>query len=632
MNNAQFKKLLKETISHGATSLFEEEDVENTEIPDAITSDDEQDDQSDSTKVVSNAEKELSQRLKQASSFVSKIKNSKNLSVETFPQIIAYYFMAMYYDDQDDWKASLSSTQIFNTNLRGIFKDHEKRNENIVCTFNEALDWVLAYPAYKDPERFVSSLRTKKDQDLVSKLSSTLNKIEKKIFALSSENEKYLKKSIARLKPDFKISDCSEDESVSTAGTATTKDDKDGEKGEAIKEFQKLDLKVGDLVIVKNRKEKEILTTIAEIPEELLVKENQWKDDTIKFIVGGDWSIPLDGKRGFNSKGQKWIAIKGNQVVIRKATPEEIQKASKVDPRVAAKLNIEAGSEGETSAAEEFKNLNLKVDDMVVIKNRKGKEILTTVAEIPEMPVVRENQWKDDTITFIVGGDWSIPLDGKKGFNSRGQKWIAIRDEKIAIRKATPEDMQKASNVDPRVAAKLNIEDSLEDADTEEISREDMETYGTPEGAQAFRPFKKGLNKVPIIKDFSDEIITALRKDIPPQRQGLLSPSSLEELFSINEEEEEPKYRIPNSTNIQAIIKKIASDKLIAGRWAYTLIKRFLSRNGMDLRPDAERNMKSLRVVPNQEDIIPLLKTAKAVERNLEEQRYNLLLKRFNIK
>ncbi len=515
MNNAQFKKLLKETISHGATSLFEEEDVENTEIPDAITSDDEQDDQSDSTKVVSNAEKELSQRLKQASSFVSKIKNSKNLSVETFPQIIAYYFMAMYYDDPDDWKASLSSTQIFNTNLRGIFKDHEKRNENIVCTFNEALDWVLAYPAYKDPERFVSSLRTKKDQDLVSKLSSTLNKIEKKIFALSSENEKYLKKSIARLKPDFKISDCSEDESVSTAGTATTKDDKDGEKGEAIKEFQKLDLKVGDLVIVKNRKEKEILTTIAEIPEELLVKENQWKDDTIKFIVGGDWSIPLDGKRGFNSKGQKWIAIKGNQVVIRKATPEEIQKASKVDPRV---------------------------------------------------------------------------------------------------------------------AAKLNIEDSLEDADTEEISREDMETYGTPEGAQAFRPFKKGLNKVPIIKDFSDEIITALRKDIPPQRQGLLSPSSLEELFSINEEEEEPKYRIPNSTNIQAIIKKIASDKLIAGRWAYTLIKRFLSRNGMDLRPDAERNMKSLRVVPNQEDIIPLLKTAKAVERNLEEQRYNLLLKRFNIK
>ena len=512
MDNKHFKRLLKESITTGASSLFEEEE-EAVEVPDSIARDKEQeekDEKSDSTKVVSDAEKKLSQQLKQASSLISKIKNSQNLSVETFSQIIAYYFMAMYYDDPDDWKASLSSSQIFNTNLGGIFKDHQKRNENIICTFSEALDWVLAYPAYKNPDIWVSSLRTKKDQDLVVKLSNTLNKIEKKGFALSSKNEEYLKKLIAKLGPDFKMSDCPVAPESSDEGSG------DEEKDEATEEFQKLDLKVGDVVVVKNRNGKEIVTTVAEIPDELIVKENQWKDKAAKFIIGGDWSIPLDGKRGFNSKGQHWIAI---------------------------------------------------------------------------------------------------------------------RDKKVAIRKATEQDIQKAVDVDPRVAAKLNLEDTLEDAETEEIPREDVEMYGTPEEPQAFKSFLKGLEKVPVINNYADEIVASLKRDIPTSRQAGMMPSTIDELLTINEEEdEEVKYKLPDSENIQNIIKKIANDKLVAGKWAYTLVKRFLSRNGMDLKQNAEINMRALKVIPKPEDIVPLLKTAKAVERNLEEQRYNMLLKRFNIK
>ena len=506
MNNKHFKKLLKESLESGAATLFKEE--EEIEVPDAIAQDEEDGAVENTPKISSDVEKKLSQQLTQASSLASQIKNSKNLSVETFPQIIAYYFMAMYYDDPDDWKSSLSSTQIFNTNLGGIFKDHEKRNENIVCTFSEALDWVLNYPAYKNPDIWIASLRTKKDQDLVAKLSNTLNKIEKKEFALSNKNEKYLKKLIAKLGRDFKIADCP---------VAPQSGGKEKEKDEAAEEFKKLDLKVGDVVVVKNRNGKEIVTTVAEIPDELIVKENQWKDKTAKFIIGGDWSIPLDGKRGFNSKGQHWIAI---------------------------------------------------------------------------------------------------------------------RDKKVAIRKATEQGVQKAINIDSRVASKLNLTDDIEDAETEEIPREDVEIHGTPEEPQAFVPFLKGLEKVPIIRNYANEIVNALKKDIPNTKQAGLMPRSIEEILSINEEEDgELKYKLPDSTNIQNIIKKIANDKLVAARHAYIIIKRFLSRNGMDLKKDAEINMKGIRVVPGSaEDIVAMLKTIKAPDRNLEEQRYSMLLKRFNIK
>jgi hypothetical protein len=305
MNNKHFKRLLKESITSGASSLFEEEE-EAVEVPDSIARDKEQeekDEKSDSTKVVSAAEKKLSQQLKQASSLISKIKNSQNLSVETFSQIIAYYFMAMYYDDPDDWKASLSSSQIFNTNLGGIFKDHQKRNENIICTFSEALDWVLAYPAYKNPDVWVSSLRTRKDQDLVVKLSNTLNKVEKKGFALSSKNEEYLKKLIAKLGPDFKMSDCPVDPKVDTSTTADDRQDK--EKNikievptgpQNIKEFAKEMLKVQPLQKETNRISRAILEDIwLELGNDILasvqepssddqVRENK---DKIKVIQNG---------------------------------------------------------------------------------------------------------------------------------------------------------------------------------------------------------------------------------------------------------------------------------------------------------------------------------------------------------
>ncbi len=518
MNNKHFKRLLKESITSGASSLFEEEEVE---VPDSITSDEEdlsqetEQEKENNDEPVSQAEKELLEALKKNTEFAKKIQTSQNFNIEAFARIFAHYNVLLNWDDKEKWNLSVANNNVFNKNIMTVLDRHIKKNINIICTFSEVVNWISEYAASKNPKTWIKSLRTTQgDQVIIKKLADTLKSIEAKKYDLNGTNIKWLTALISRAGKDFQMKECP------PSGTATTKDNKDdkegGEKDEATEEFQKLDLKVGDVVVVKNRNGKEIVTTVSEIPDELVVKENQWKDKTAKFIIGGDWSIPLDGKRGFNSKGQHWIAI---------------------------------------------------------------------------------------------------------------------RDKKVAIRKATTQDIQKAVNVDPRVAAKLNLEDTLEDAETEEIPREDVETYGTPEDPQAFRSFLKGLEKVPVINNYADEIVAALKTDIPTSRQAGMMPSTIDELLAVNEEEEqEAKYKLPDSENIQNIIKKITNDKLVAGKWAYTLIKRFLSRNGMDLRPDAERIMMSLKVIPKPEDIVPLLKTAKAVERNLEEQRYNMLLKRFNIK
>jgi hypothetical protein len=500
MNTKDFKKLLKESISNGATYILDEQE----EIPDSIAADEETQTQPEQDS--EEASNKLADSLKKAAEEMAKFIQNKDLNAENLAKAMTYYFIGMYWDEPQNWEASVKSNSIFNRNLNIVLSNRLKDRTNIICLYSDLLEWINKF--YKSPEVLANKIERDVDSRDVSKIKSALDANLKGSYRLAGNNLNILKKMIAYNK-DYDITRCVPGEELE----GDEKDDK--EKDEAVEEFQKLDLKVGDVVVVRNRNGKEIVTTVAEIPDELIVKENQWKDETVKFIIGGDWSIPLDGKRGFNSKGQHWIAI---------------------------------------------------------------------------------------------------------------------RDKKVAIRKATTQDIQKAVDVDPRVAAKLNLEDTPEDAETEEIPREDVETYGTPEEPQAFRPFLKGLEKVPVIRDYANEIVTALKKDIPSAKQASLMPNTIDELLTINEEEdEEAKYKLPDSENIQNIIKKIANDKLVAGKWAYTLIKRFLSRNGMDLQ-NAEINMKALKVIPKPEDIVPLLKTAKAVERNLEEQRYHMLLKRLKIK
>ena len=527
MDNKHFKKLLKESLENGAQTLFEEEE----DALEPITSDDsdeansegdrEDGEQQDDDKVKKTFLEYFNNRAKKE---IDRISTASKLETKDYAMLASLYYLYRHHLTRDEEMDTENLNRVFKNNAAfnkivfNLLSTEQKNKKNIICVFAKVANWLKTQPLYKNPEVYYEALIRKLGSKGIEKIVKYGEYIfEKNSYSIKGKNKRLLEKLAAdSIKLGIKnISDCPKGADV-TADTDGEKDGESEEKDEAVEEFQKLDLKVGDVVVVRNRNGKEIVTTVAEIPEELIVKENQWKDETVKFIIGGDWSIPLDGKRGFNSKGQHWIAI---------------------------------------------------------------------------------------------------------------------RDKKVAIRKATTQDIQKAVEVDPRVAAKLNLEDTLEDAETEEIPREDVETYGTPEEPQAFRTFLKGLQKVPVIRDYADEIVAALKKDIPSTKQASMMPNTIDELLTINEEEDEgAKYKLPDSENIQNIIKKIANDKLVAGKWAYTLIKRFLSRNGMDLKQNAEINMKALKVIPKPEDIVPLLKTAKAVERNLEEQRYYMLLKRFNIK
>jgi hypothetical protein len=116
------------------------------------------------------------------------------------------------------------------------------------------------------------------------------------------------------------------------------------------------DIEVGDFVIVKNKKGQEILTKVSEMPQGLQEK-NQWEEEGNVFITGGDWSIPLGGRRGYSSKGQKWIAVKDGEVQIRKAEPEDFTKAVETDSKVATKMGVDKMDHEAEFGDEESQNI-----------------------------------------------------------------------------------------------------------------------------------------------------------------------------------------------------------------------------------------------------------------------------------
>ena len=115
-----------------------------------------------------------------------------------------------------------------------------------------------------------------------------------------------------------------------------------------------------------------------------------------------------------------------------------------------------------------------KVGDFVIVKNKKGREILTTIAEMPQS-LQEKNQWEDEGIIFITGGDWSIPLGGRRGYNSKGQKWIAIKDGEVQIRKADTEDATRAVETDSKVADKMGVDKLEHEAEFEDDEQQNVE-------------------------------------------------------------------------------------------------------------------------------------------------------------
>ena len=179
------------------------------------------------------------------------------------------------------------------------------------------------------------------------------------------------------------------------------------------------------------------------------------------------------------------------------------------------------GDPGEEPPTTDDPLLDFKVGDFVIVKNKKGREILTTIAEMPEgeskapegkkkapkqggspkvqgvtdafmqnfeegiksrdprtgslMPGLEEGQWDEEGNVFITGGDWSIPLGGRRGYNSKGQKWIAIKDDEVQIRKAEGEDFTRAVETDSKIADKMGVDKIDHEAEFEDDEQQNVE-------------------------------------------------------------------------------------------------------------------------------------------------------------
>lgn len=117
---------------------------------------------------------------------------------------------------------------------------------------------------------------------------------------------------------------------------------------------------------------------------------------------------------------------------------------------------------------------DIGVGDFVIVKNKKGQEILTKVSEMPQN-LQEKNQWEDEGNVFITGGDWSIPLGGRRGYSSKGQKWIAVKDGEVQIRKAEAEDFTRAVETDSKVATKMGVDKMDHEAEFEDEESQNVE-------------------------------------------------------------------------------------------------------------------------------------------------------------
>lgn len=203
MNNKQFKKILKESLSNGADVFFEEE-----EIPSSIASGPDMDEDPDKEAKEDTIESQTINNLKSAASDAETIKKSGKMVPDEFARTVAYYFIGMYHDENESWNLSLRNNSIFNRNLEAVLESIEERDDNILCKFSEVLDWVTTFGAYVSPDIFVASVRTQKNEATLNKINKVLVDIKKGNFSLSSGNRKILNRLVEKAGKDFDLSRC----------------------------------------------------------------------------------------------------------------------------------------------------------------------------------------------------------------------------------------------------------------------------------------------------------------------------------------------------------------------------------------------------------------------------------------
>ena len=163
-----------------------------------------------------------------------------------------------------------------------------------------------------------------------------------------------------------------------------------------------------------------------------------------------------------------------------------------------------------------------------------------------------------------------------------------------------------------------------DDDDTEEVEISDL---ATPREAQTIRDFGTEIMKIKELSPYAVDIIQAISFDL----QSSLGNRRKERL-GLKEQSEDIQVVLQKIPNIKKVLNKI---KIGSGegavQLAYIVIGRFLSRNNLKIN-DKDKIDISVFQASNRKDQISLIQKISSGDANLEEQRYDMLLKRFNIK
>ena len=196
MDSKKFKKILKESLSTGATSLFEQED-------DFVSPDDEteeierlQDEKEESSELMDYAEAALPS-LEKTQQEINSLESEMKISPENFARAFAYYYVSIYHNDDSKWKYTIATPARYRT-LMSTLLDGTKTN--IVCEYVNIIKLAKKEKMFENPMNFLKDLQSlAPDKEVFMAISSVLESVHDGKYDLDSSNSK-IKTSFPKLR------------------------------------------------------------------------------------------------------------------------------------------------------------------------------------------------------------------------------------------------------------------------------------------------------------------------------------------------------------------------------------------------------------------------------------------------
>ncbi|HAI16871.1 MAG TPA: hypothetical protein DCM10_01870 [Xanthomarina gelatinilytica] len=204
MNTKDFKSLLRESILSSNCGVLQEDEEIGIDLGDEASPpglDDE-------APLLPSYVKNFTQELSQAIDLIDVISARGDVKADNFAKMLAYYYMAAYYDDDSKWEASLKNSSSFGKNITILLQQSPQFNKNIKCYYKEILDWVNKNPMFQDGDTFSRFLVTKADEADFKKFTTTLRNIRAGKYRMPPGAQKLLSQRLQKVK-NFDMSLCS---------------------------------------------------------------------------------------------------------------------------------------------------------------------------------------------------------------------------------------------------------------------------------------------------------------------------------------------------------------------------------------------------------------------------------------